>query len=78
MRPGCRIDRRCRGRERHDAGNHGGSGSARRSAGTRVGSRVLAPKWLFSFDEPIANSSMFALPIVTAWAQSRRSTTVAS
>ena len=48
--------------------------------GTRSVSHGLAtgPCTLFSFDEPIANSSMFALPRVTAPAAARRSTTVAS
>src|SRR5262249_29128000 len=48
--------------------------------GTRDASHGLraGPKKLFSFDEPIANSSMFVLPIDTAPASARRSTTVAS
>ena len=44
-----------------------------RSHGLRVG-----PKALFSLDEPIANSSMFVLPTITASAARRRATTVAS
>src|SRR5262245_15427625 len=36
------------------------------------------PYQLFSFDEPIANSSMFVLPSMTTPACDRRSTTVAS
>jgi hypothetical protein len=35
------------------------------------------PKWLCSFDEPIANSSMLALPISTPPAPSMRSWMVA-
>ncbi len=35
-------------------------------------------KALFSFDEPMANSSMLSLPRITAPAASSRSTTVAS
>src|SRR6185369_4450258 len=48
--------------------------------GTRAASHGLrtGPKWLFSFEDPIANSSMFALPIVTAFAPASRATTVAS
>jgi hypothetical protein len=36
------------------------------------------PKAEFSFDEPIANSSQLVLPMITAPADSRRCTTVAS
>src|SRR5690606_41312363 len=43
------------------------------SQGLRTG-----PKWLFSFAEPIANSSQFVLPRHTAPAAASRSTTVAS
>ena len=48
--------------------------------GTRVVSQGLAtgPKKLFSFDEPIANSSMLALPSSTVPAARSRATTVAS
>src|SRR5271166_6917000 len=48
--------------------------------GTRLGSRGLrvAPKAEFSVDDPMANSSMFVLPITTAPAARSRSTTVAS
>ena len=48
--------------------------------GTRSTSHGFAtgPCTLFSFDEPIANSSMFALPSVTVPAAARRSTTAAS
>ena len=37
-----------------------------------------APKYEFSFDEPIANSSMFVLPISTVPAFRSRATTSAS
>ena len=43
------------------------------SQGLRVG-----PKTLFSVDEPIANSSMFPRPTITAPASSSRSATVES
>src|SRR5580704_2962913 len=48
--------------------------------GVRVVSQGLSagPKALFSVDEPIANSSMFVLPITTASAARRRSMTAAS
>ncbi|MNT83173.1 hypothetical protein D3C72_2230020 [compost metagenome] len=48
--------------------------------GTRCLSHGLrtGPKYEFSFDEPIANSSMLVLPSVTMPAAARRSTTVAS
>src|ERR1700756_2778347 len=48
--------------------------------GGRVASHGLraGPNVVFSFDEHIANSSMFALPIATAWASLTRSTTAAS
>src|SRR5690606_12699300 len=48
--------------------------------GTRLGSHgfLAAPKALFWLDEPMANSSMFVLPINTASASRRRATTVAS
>jgi hypothetical protein len=48
--------------------------------GTRVGSHgfFTGPYALFSFDEPIANSSMFSLPVNTASAARRRATAVAS
>ena len=48
--------------------------------GTRAVSQGFStgPKALFSFDEPIANSSMLVLPIDTAPAVARRSTIVAS
>src|SRR5688500_16713908 len=48
--------------------------------GTRLGSQgfLTGPYQLVSFDEPIANSSMFALPIITIPASRRRLTTVAS
>lgn len=48
-------------------------GTAFVSHGLRTG-----PKAEFSFDEPMANSSMFVLPSVTMPARARRSTTVAS
>ena len=44
-----------------------------RSCGLRVG-----PKAEFSVDEPMANSSRFVLPTITAPAAASRSTTVAS
>jgi hypothetical protein len=47
-------------------------GTRSRSQGLRVGKKAE-----FSHDEPIANSSMFVLPSVTAPAASSRSTTVA-
>src|SRR5215212_11992959 len=48
--------------------------------GTRVTSQgfFTVPYAEFSFDEPMANSSMFALPITTAPAAFRRSIAVAS
>src|SRR3982751_1680067 len=48
--------------------------------GTRLASHGLrtAPNALFSLDEPIANSSMFALPIATPCAALSRATTLAS
>ena len=48
--------------------------------GIRVGSHGfrVAPNAEFSVDEPIANSSQFVLPTMTAPAASSRSTTVAS
>ena len=36
------------------------------------------PKWLVSFEEPMANSSILSLPSITAPAAFNRSTTVAS
>src|ERR1700686_1366752 len=48
-------------------------GTAFRSHGFLTG-----PKYEFSFDEPIANSSILVLPSVTTPAFLRRSTTVAS
>src|ERR1039457_3973944 len=47
--------------------------------GTRVRSRGLrvGKKLEFSVDEPMANSSQFVLPRITAPARSRRSTAVA-
>src|SRR5215469_1851638 len=47
-------------------------GTPSRSHGLRVGKNAE-----FSHDEPIANSSMFVLPTITASAASSRSTTVA-
>ena len=48
--------------------------------GTSAGSQGLrtGPKKLVSFDEPIANSSMFSLPSITVPAALRPTTTVAS
>src|SRR5689334_14331587 len=48
--------------------------------GVRVGSHgfFAVPNALFSFEEPIANSSMLHLPGKTASAARRRATTVAS
>ena len=48
-------------------------GTRARSHGLRV-----IPKAEFSFDEPIANSSQFTLPTMTAPASRRRAVTVAS
>src|SRR5919197_1729326 len=39
---------------------------------------IVGPKALFSVDEPIANSSMFSLPMITAPARFSLRTTVAS
>src|SRR5687768_611209 len=48
--------------------------------GTRVGSSGFrtGPYALYSFDDPIANSSQFVFPITTAPAARRRDTAVAS
>jgi hypothetical protein len=48
--------------------------------GTMAGFHGLrtAPNQLVSFEEPIANSSMFALPSITVPASFSRATTVAS
>ena len=48
-------------------------GTRERSQGLRVGKNAE-----FSFDPPMANSSMFVRPISTASAARRRATTVAS